>query len=214
MLAIILPLVVLPVLVLAAVGFVTASREAAKARSRYLSQREADLPSAGAEHPAIPNYASNRAYGLTEEAEVARRELEGSFKRFADRSNSVDPVYPAVRYVDPDGEEIAKVVDGEIRTDRGRVTEAPFLAAVGGLGPDRAYLSPVAPRMTYAMPVYQPGDEGRPPAFLGAVVLDFVYPIQDFQRTTADHRPDLPAYHRDEPRDRDPPHRQPRAPPE
>ena len=184
MLAIILPLVVLPVLVLAAVGFVTASREAAKAGSRYLSQREADLR-ALAEHPAIPNYASNRAYGLTEEAEVARRELEGSFKRFADRSNSVDPVYPAVRYVDPDGEEIAKVVEGEIRADRGRVADAPFFAAVGRLGPDHPYLSPVAPRMTYAMPVYQPGDEGRPPVFLGAIVLDFVYPIQDFQRTTA-----------------------------
>ena len=35
------------------------------------------------------------------------------------------------------------------------------------------------------MPVYQPADEGRPPVFLGAVVLDFVYPIADFQRTTA-----------------------------
>jgi signal transduction histidine kinase/CheY-like chemotaxis protein len=184
MLAIILPLVVLPVLVLATVGFVTAHREAAKAEGRYLSQREADLR-ALAENPAISNYASNRAYGLTEEAEVARRELEDSFKRFADRGNSVDLVYPAVRYVDPDGEEIAKVVEGEIRTDRGRVTEAPFFAAVGRLGPDRPYLSPVAPRMTYAMPVYQPSDEGQPPAFLGVVVLDFVYPIQDFQRTTA-----------------------------
>jgi signal transduction histidine kinase/CheY-like chemotaxis protein len=39
--------------------------------------------------------------------------------------------------------------------------------------------------MTYAMPVYQPGGVGRAPTFQGAVVLDFVYPLQDFQRTTA-----------------------------
>ena len=39
--------------------------------------------------------------------------------------------------------------------------------------------------MIYAMPVYQPGGDGRVPAFQGAVVLDFVYPLQDFQRTTA-----------------------------
>jgi signal transduction histidine kinase/CheY-like chemotaxis protein len=34
------------------------------------------------------------------------------------------------------------------------------------------------------MPVYQPGSSGREPVFQGAVVLDFVYPLQDFRRTT------------------------------
>ncbi len=184
MLVIILPLVGLPMLILAAVGFVTSSREAAKASTRYLSQRETDLRTL-AENPAIPNYFNNKAYGLTEEAEVSRRELEASFKRFVDRSNSVELIYPEVRYVDYVGDEIAKVVDGQIRGDRGRVADAPFFAAVKRLGPGAVHLSPIGPRMTYAMPVYQPESEGRPPVFLGAVVLDFVYPIQDFQRTTA-----------------------------
>jgi signal transduction histidine kinase/CheY-like chemotaxis protein len=184
MLVIILPLVGLPMLILAAVGFVTSSREAAKASSRYLTQRETDLRTL-AENPAIPNYFNNKAYGLTEEAEVSRRELEASFKRFVDRSNSVEPIYPQIRYVDPTGEEIANVVDGQIRADRGHVAQAPFFAAVKRLASGEAYLSAVGPRMTYAMPVYQPGGEGRPPAFQGAVVMDFVYPIQDFQRTTA-----------------------------
>ena len=39
--------------------------------------------------------------------------------------------------------------------------------------------------MIYAMPAYQPGGVGRAPTFQGAVVLDFVYPLQDFARTTA-----------------------------
>jgi len=52
-------------------------REAAKTSTRYLAQRENDLRTL-AENAAIPNYFKNRTYGLTEEAEVYRRELERS----------------------------------------------------------------------------------------------------------------------------------------
>ena len=68
-LVIILPLIIVPMLILAAVGFVTSSREAAKTATRYLSQRETDLRTI-AENPAIPSYFNNKAYGLTEEAEA------------------------------------------------------------------------------------------------------------------------------------------------
>jgi len=125
MLVIILPLVVIPMLILAAVGFTTSSREAAKTSSRYLTQRETDLRTL-AENPALPNYFNNRAYGLAEEAEVARRELERSLKRFADRNNSIELIYPQVRYVDHRGDEIAKVIEGQVRSDRGRVMAEPF----------------------------------------------------------------------------------------
>src|SRR5262249_45769486 len=183
MLVIILPLIVMPMLILAAVGFVTSSREAAKTSTRYLAQRENDLRTL-AENAALPNYFKNRTYGLTEEAEVYRRELERSLKRFADRSNSMELIYPQVRYVDQHGEEVAKVVQGQISSDRSNVAAAPFFAAVQHLGPGAPYVSPVAPTMVYAMPVYQPGSDGRAPTLQGAVVLDFVYPLQDFQRTT------------------------------
>src|SRR5712691_4462194 len=183
-LVIILPLIIVPMLILATVGFVTSSREAAKTASRYLTQRETDLRTI-AENPAIPRYFNNKAYGLTEEAEVSRRELERSLKRSADRSNSIELIYPQVRYVDQGGNEIAKVAGGQIRSERGHVADAPFFSAVKRLGPGETYLSPVAARMTYAIPVYQPGSEGRAPIFQGAVVLDFAYPIQEFRGTTA-----------------------------
>src|SRR5687767_3698057 len=102
MLAIILPLMVVPMIALAAVGFVTSSREAAKTSTRYLLQRETDLR-ALAENPAIIGYFNNKNYGLIEEAEVSRRDLQRSFKRFADRSNGVELVYPRVRYLDQGG---------------------------------------------------------------------------------------------------------------
>ena len=184
MLLIILPLIVLPMLTLAAVGFITSSREAAKMSTRYLKQRENDLRTI-AENPSIPNYFTNRAYGLSEEAEVYRRELEHSLKRFADRSNSIELIYPQVRYVNHRGEEIAKVAEGQIRSGRGSAAEAPFFAAVKRLDSGKVYMSPIGPHMVCAMSVYQPGGGGPALTFQGAVVLDFVYPLLDFQRTTA-----------------------------
>lgn len=184
MLMIILPLIVVPMLWLATVGFVTASREAAKTSSRYLKQRENDLRTL-AENPAIRQYFTHQTYGLTEEAEVHRRELERSLQRFATRSNSMEPVYLQVRYIDQQGREIAKVVDNAIGQDLAQVAEAPFFSATKRLAASDVYLSPVAPTMQYAMPVYRPEGDAHTPTFLGAMVLDFVYPIQDFRHTTA-----------------------------
>ena len=99
MLVIILPLIVVPMLLLGAVGFFTSSREAAKTSTSYLKQRENDLRTI-AENPTIRDYHNNLLYGLTEEAEIYRRELERSLQRFADRSNSIELVYTQVRFVD------------------------------------------------------------------------------------------------------------------
>ena len=184
MLVIILPLIVLPMLILAAVGFITSSREAAKMSTRYLKQRENDLRTI-AENPSIPNYFANRAYGLAEEAEVYRRELERSLKRFADRSNSIEMIYPQVRYVDHRGAEIAKVAKGEVRSSRGSAAGEPFFAVAKALDSGKVYMSSIGPHMVCAMPVYQPSGGGQAPTFQGAVVLDFIYPVLDFQRTTA-----------------------------
>ncbi|MCZ6874025.1 MAG: hypothetical protein O7G88_10925, partial [bacterium] len=63
MLMIILPLIVVPMLAFAAIGFMTSSREAAKTSIRYLKQRENDLLTI-AENPAIRDYYKNQTYGL------------------------------------------------------------------------------------------------------------------------------------------------------
>src|SRR5918996_5991385 len=117
MLVIILPLIVLPMLILAAVGFITSSREAAKTSTRSLKQRENDLRTL-AENPTIRDYFNNQVYGLREEAEVYRLQLEHSLRRFAERSNSIELVYPQIRYVDPQGKEIAKIAKSQISRDR------------------------------------------------------------------------------------------------
>src|SRR5262249_16259014 len=109
MLLIIVPLIVVPMLILAIVGFLAASGEATKTSSRYLKERRNDLRII-AEKLAIRDYYFNQFYGLTDEAEVYRRGLERSLKRFADWSNSIEPIYTQVRYVDQRGVEAVKIL--------------------------------------------------------------------------------------------------------
>jgi signal transduction histidine kinase/DNA-binding response OmpR family regulator len=193
MLLIIVPLIVVPMLILAIVGFIATSGEADKTSTRYLKQRENDLRTI-AENPAIRDYYFNQVYGLTDEAEVYRQALQRALKRFADRSNSSELIYTQVRYVDVRGSEAVKLhysreraanasIMSHISTDSQQVTQAPFFTAMRALAPGEVYLSSLGPTMTAAIPVYQIGEGGQAPTFLGAVVLDFVYPLQEFQRT-------------------------------
>jgi len=183
MLVIILPLIALPMLILATVGFKTANREASKSSARYLAQREADLHTI-AENPAIRDFFNNRFYGLNEEADVYRRELGVSLKRFAERSNSIELIYPQVRYIDNTGIEVVKVSEGELRSDLGQVRDTAYFTAAASVRPDELYLSKLGPSMIYAAPVYESSASGEP-VFQGTVVLDFIYPIEEFRSTTA-----------------------------
>jgi signal transduction histidine kinase len=193
MLLIIVPLIVVPMLILAIVGFLAASGEAAKTSSRYLKERENDLRII-AENLPIRDYYFNQFYGLTDEAEVYRRGLERSLKRFTDWSNSIEPIYTQVRYVDQRGGEAVKILypdkgvadaggGGRSSSDRQQITQAPFFTAVRALEAHQVYMSPPGPTMTAAIPMYQPSEGNQAPTFLGAIVLDFVYPLQEFQRT-------------------------------
>src|SRR6516162_8272181 len=182
MLLIIVPLIVVPMLILAIVGFLAASGEAAKTSVRYLKQRENDLRTI-AENLPIRDYYFNQFYGLTDEAEVYRRGLERSLKRFADRSNSIEPIYTQVRYVDQRGSEVVKILypdkgvadaggGGRSSSDRQQITQAPFFTAVRALEAHQVYMSPPGPTMTAAIPMYQPSEGNQAPTFLGALVFD------------------------------------------
>ncbi len=183
MLVIIVPLIVVPMLILAAVGFITANREAGGASERYLTQRENDLRTI-AEKTVIRDFFNNRTYGLIEEAETYRQELERSLQRYVARSNNIQAIYSQVRYIDDAGIEVAKIVDGEISHDLQNVTTTQYFTEASAIGPGEVYLSEVAEEMVYAMPVFEASGRSGDSLFQGVVVLDFYYPIKDFQRTT------------------------------
>jgi signal transduction histidine kinase len=182
MLAIILPLVAIPMIVLGTVGYVVSTGQATTSGARYLKERASDLHTIS-ENPSIRDYFENRFYGLTEEAEVYRREIERSLVRFVDRINRNELIYRQVRYVDNQGREIAKVLDGAIDSNRTDVTASPVFQAVKQLPRDGMYTSPAGPAMTYALPIYDTSGGQRAPTLLGAMVVDFAYPIDDFQRS-------------------------------
>ena len=182
MLAIILPLVAVPMIVLGTVGYVVSTGQATASAARYLKERASDLHTIS-ENPSIRDYFENRFYGLMEEAEVYRQEIERSLLRFVDRLNRNELIYRQVRYVDNQGREIAKVLDGAIDPNRTEVSTAPFFQAVRQLPRDGMYASPASPAMTYALPIYDTSSGQQAPTLLGAMVVDFAYPIDDFQRS-------------------------------
>jgi signal transduction histidine kinase len=184
MLVMILPLVVVPLLTLALVGFWAAGREAVKSSTRYLKQRENDLRTI-AENNVIQDYFYNQFYGLAEEANVYRLELERTLRRFLMRSNEGEPIYVQARYVDPFGRLVAKAIDHEVTWSREPPTAESLLHILQSLSPYEVYLSPEAAERTYAMPVYHPSGDRRPPIFQGAVLLDFLYPAHQFRYMTA-----------------------------
>jgi signal transduction histidine kinase len=182
MLAIILPLVAIPMIVLGSVGYVVSAGQATTSGARYLKERASDLYTLS-ENPSIRDYFENRYYGLVEEAEVYRQEIERSLLRFVDRMNHNELIYRQVRYVDSQGREIAKVANGATDPNRTDVSNAPFFRAVKQLPKGEMYASPASPAMTYALAVYDTSGGERAPTLLGAMVVDFAYPIDDFQRS-------------------------------
>jgi signal transduction histidine kinase len=183
MLAIILPLIAIPMIILGAVGYISSAREAAASGARYLKERGSDLR-AVADNPSIRDYFDNRHYGLLEEAEVYRRDLERSLLQFAERLNSNETIYRAVRYVDDHGIEIAKITDSRVEPDHEDVSQSSVFLAIKQLQPNEIYASPIRPQMTYAIPVYETSGGSGAPVFQGAVVLDFLYPIEEFRRSS------------------------------
>ncbi len=132
----------------------------------FFQQRLNDLDSI-TETPLIADYNKNRGFGLVQEAEVYRRELEKYLANFSERAQ----VYYDISYISPDGRRVCSLRKGiaaeayqasfpigfleHIR--RGKRFDPPLLRVVEG--------GPLVKR--YAKPVF---DEAG--TFLGAIVTD------------------------------------------
>jgi hypothetical protein len=178
MLAIILPLVAIPMIALGSVGYVVSAGQAATSGARYLKERASDLHTIS-ENPSIRDYFENRYYGLLEETEVYRREIERSLARFVDRMNHNELIYRQVRYVDSQGQEIAKVTNGAI--DPNRTIPAPHSFRQSGRF--NGVCTPSARRPHDDLRCPSTIQWREPADIIAAMVVDFAYPIDDFQRS-------------------------------
>ena len=182
-LTIVLPLIIVPMLAIGLVSFHRLNKEAAKRSRRFLQDRHNEILTIS-ENQSVGNYFHNIAYGLSEEATMYKEELERFFKRFADRYNSIEQIYAAIRYIGKDGQEVAKVSDGKLGGDYGNMIDEEFFQVAIGKPPGEVYDPPVGHRMINAMPIYWDEDgngEFSENELRGVIAVDSLYPIKQFR---------------------------------
>lgn len=144
------------------------SDEAGSTLSAFFNQRLNDLETM-AESPLLADYYNNRDFGLDQEAESYRQEIERYFTNFSRRSGSI---YNRIRYVGPDGAEVCDVENSRRVPPRGRVSRE-LLGILRGLKPGQHFRSSVesdpqyGPMVSFARPLFNPAGE-----FKGAVIAE------------------------------------------
>ncbi len=153
LLAIVVPLVVLPCLVTGLLGYI-ASEEIV---TRLLNQAQISLAREIAEKinqdfktctadlklisslPVLKDYYYNKYYRLFSEAEISRKQVEGFFQDLARKSS----LYHRISYLEPNGREVVSVRDGQIVSRSEIRTSLPFIKDIHTFSSERPYISDV-----------------------------------------------------------------------
>jgi signal transduction histidine kinase/CheY-like chemotaxis protein len=182
-LIVILPLIIVPMLAIGLVSYRTMKKEAAERSRRFLQDRHNEILTIS-ENQSVANYFHNIAYGLSEEATMYKEELERFFKRFSDRYNSIEQIYSGIRYIDQDGEEVAKISDAKVGGGYNNVIDEAFFQTAIASPSGTVYTSSVEPQMINAMPIFWDEDgngEFSDNELRGVIAVDFIYPIRQFR---------------------------------
>jgi signal transduction histidine kinase/DNA-binding response OmpR family regulator len=182
-LIIVLPLIVVPMLAIGLVSFYRLNKKDVEERKSFRKDRQNEILTIS-ENQSVANYFHNIAYGLSEEATMYKEELERYFKRFSDRYNSIAPTYDAIRYIDENGKEIAKVIGGKIGGEYQNVADEAFFQTAVALSPDQVNDPQIGPEMVYAMPIFWDEDgngEYSKNELRGVIVTDIIYPVEKRQ---------------------------------
>jgi signal transduction histidine kinase/CheY-like chemotaxis protein len=182
-LSLVLPLIIASMLSIGLVSFHTLNKQTAKQSERFLQDRHNEILTIS-EEQSVANYFHNIAYGLSEEANLYKKELERYFKRFSDRYNRIDQIYAGIRYIDKKGHEVAKFWEGRVGGEYHSVIDEAFFQSAMELPAWTVYTSPVAPRMINATPIYWDEDgngELSDDELRGVIAVDFLYPLVQFR---------------------------------
>jgi len=182
-LALVLPLIIASMLSIGLVSFHTLNKQTAKQSELFLQDRHNEILTIS-EEQSVANYFHNIAYGLSEEANLYKKELERYFKRFSDRYNRIDQIYAGIRYIDKKGHEVAKFWEGRVGGEYHSVIDEAFFQSAMELPAWTVYTSPVAPRMINATPIYWDEDgngELSDDELRGVIAVDFLYPLVQFR---------------------------------
>ncbi|MBW2635441.1 MAG: HAMP domain-containing protein, partial [Deltaproteobacteria bacterium] len=182
-LSLILPLVIISMLAIGLISFQILNNQTAKRSERYLQDRRNEILTIS-EDQTIANYFHNISYGLSEEATLYRIEMERHFKRFSDRYNAIEKIYKGIRYIDKEGNEVAKFWDGKIGMNYQNVKDQTFFREAAKLPAWTVYTSSIEPQMVNANPIYWDEDgnnEFSDDELCGIIAVDFYYPLMQFK---------------------------------
>ena len=183
-LALILPLVIISMLAIGLISFQILNNQTAKRSERYLQDRHNEVLTIS-EEQSVANYFHNISYGLSEEASLYKIEMENHFRRFSDRYNAIEQIYKGIRYIDKEGNEVAKFQDGKIGINYQNVKSELFFKEATKLPAWTVYTSSIEPQMVNATPIYWDEDgngEFSNDELRGIIVVDFNYPLLQFKK--------------------------------
>ena len=188
-LSLILPLVIASMLAIGLISFQILNNQTAKRSERYLQDRHNEILTI-AEEQSVANYFHNISYGLSEEASLYKIEMEHHFRRFSDRYNAIELIYKGIRYIDIEGNEVAKFWDGKIGINYKNVKGQLFFNEATRLPAWTVYTSSIEPQMVNATPIYWDEDgngEFSDDELRGIIAVDFNYPLLQFKKRTIAH---------------------------
>jgi len=183
-LTLILPIVIASMLAIGLISFQILNNQTANRSQRFLQDRHNEILTIS-EEQSVANYFHNISYGLSEEATLYKIEMERHFKRFSDRYNAIEQIYKGIRYIDKEGNEVAKFWDGKIGINYQNVKDRTFFREAAKLPAWTVYTSSIKPQMVNATPIYWDEDgngEFANDELRGIIVVDFNYPLLQFKK--------------------------------
>jgi two-component system NtrC family sensor kinase len=144
------------------------SQGASSSISSFFKQRQNDIETIS-ETSLLADYYNNADYGLTEEAEQYRQELERYFLKFSRRTD----VYLSIVYVNSKGREICRIQDSGIEVPKPVYADKVYLRKTLALKKGSLLNSPISvepgrgPRIYYSKPVFDTAGAAR-----GIIVME------------------------------------------
>ena len=182
-LTLILPIVIVSMLAIGLISFQILNNQTANRSQRFLQDRRNEILTIS-EDQTIANYFHNISYGLSEEATLYKIEMEHHFKRFSDRYNAIELIYKGIRYINKEGNEIAKFWDGKIGITYQNVKDQTFFKEATKLPAWTVYTSSKGPHMVNATPIFWDEDgngEFSMDELRGIIAVNFNYPLLQFK---------------------------------
>lgn len=182
-LTLILPIVIVSMLAIGLISFQILNNQTANRSQRFLQDRKNEILTIS-EDQTIANYFHNISYGLSEEATLYKIEMEHLFKRFSDRYNTIELIYKGIRYIDKEGNEIAKFWDGNIGITYQNVKDQTFFKEATKLPAWTVYTSSKGSHMVNATPIYWDEDgngEFSIDELRGIIAVNYNYPLLQFK---------------------------------